>query len=153
MATPNFQSILDTPAESIEKPKPLPQGSYLCTVKGLPRFDKSTKKQTPFVEFTLQLNHAGEDVDQEELAAMGGIANKTLKATFYYKEEEPDSLWRAMEFLEHCGVEKSGSPRTMIDSSPNSEVVAYVKHEPSTDGTSVFAVVGKTAPAEGFVTA
>lgn len=153
MASPNFQSILDTPAESIEKPKPLPQGSYLCVVRGLPRLDKSTKKQTPFIEFTLQLSHAGEDVDQEELAAMGGVANKTLKATFYYKEEEPDSLWRVKDFLEHCGIAQEGSIRAMFDNTPNCEVVAYVKHEPSNDGTSVFAVVGKTAPTEGFVAA
>ncbi len=79
--SPNFGALLDKPASDVERPKPLPQGSYHCIVKGLPRFDKSSKKFTEFVEFTLQPTSAGEDVDEEDLEAMGGIANKTIRAT------------------------------------------------------------------------
>src|SRR6266446_6655385 len=141
----NFGALLDKPASDIERPKPLPQGSYLCVVKGLPRFDKSSKKQTEFVEFTLVPTTPGEDVDADDLAALGGIANKTIRATYYITE---DSLWRLKAFLEHCEIEESGSLRSMIDETPNALVVAYIKHEASNDGEAVFAVLAKTAPAD-----
>ena len=76
MNAPNFGALLDKPASEIERPKPLPQGGYICTVKGLPKFDKSSKKQTEFVEFTLQPVEAMEDVDQEALASMGGLPTR-----------------------------------------------------------------------------
>ncbi len=143
--SPNFGALLDKPASDVERPKPLPQGSYHCIVKGLPRFDKSSKKFTEFVEFTLQPTAAGEDVDEEDLAAMGGIANKTIRATYYITE---DALWRLKDFLSHCGIEEDGSLRNMIDQTPNCEVIAFIKHRASEDGQSVFAELAKTAPVE-----
>ncbi len=143
--SPNFGALLDKPASDVERPKPLPQGSYHCIVKGLPRFDKSSKKFTEFVEFTLQPTSAGEDVDEEDLEAMGGIANKTIRATYYITE---DALWRLKDFLGHCGIEEDGSLRNMIDQTPNCEVIAFIKHRASEDGQSVFAELAKTAPVE-----
>jgi len=143
--SPNFGALLDKPASDVERPKPLPQGSYHCIVKGLPRFDKSSKKFTEFVEFTLQPTAAGEDVDEEDLEAMGGIANKTIRATYYITE---DALWRLKDFLGHCGIEEDGSLRNMIDQTPNCEVIAFIKHRASEDGQSVFAELAKTAPVE-----
>ncbi len=142
---PNFGVLLDKPASDVERPKPLPQGSYHCIVKGLPRFDKSSKKFTEFVEFTLQPTAAGEDVDEEDLEAMGGIANKTIRATYYITE---DALWRLKDFLGHCGIEEDGSLRNMIDQTPNCEVIAFIKHRASEDGQAVFAELAKTAPVE-----
>src|SRR5256885_335119 len=95
---PNFGSLLDTNADEVEKPKPRPEGSYLWTVKGMPRFDKSSKKQTEFAEFTLACVQAGDDVDEEALATAGGIEDYTQRVTFYLTEA---SLWRLKEFLQH----------------------------------------------------
>lgn len=145
MANPNFASLLDTDSQSVERPKPLPQGTYHCVVKGQPRFDKSSKKQTDFVEFTLQPTAAMDDVDQEELTSMGGFVDKTIKATFYVTE---NSLWRLKDFLDHCGVADEGSLRSRIDEAMNSEVLAKLRHEASDDGQSVFARLGGTAPVE-----
>lgn len=145
--SPNFGALLDTAPSDVERPKPLPEGQYLCVVKGLPRFDKSSKKQTEFVEFNLSPIQVGADVDQEALAEMGGIADKTIKATYYITEA---SLWRLKEFMEHCGIEEGPSLRAMIDETQNCQVVAYIKHEASNDGESVFAKLGKTASADAF---
>ncbi len=145
--SPNFGALLDKAPSEVERPKPMPEGQYLWVIKGLPRYDKSSKKQTEFVEFTLAAQQTGPDVDQDELAAMGGIADKTTKATFYLTE---GSLWRLKEFLEHCGIEEAGSLREMIDETPNCSVVGYIKHEASNDGESVFARLGKTASADAF---
>ena len=51
----NFEDILDKPATEIDRPKPLPIGEYVWTIQGLPRYDKSKEKQTPFYEFTCKL--------------------------------------------------------------------------------------------------
>jgi len=85
------------------------------------------------------------DLDEVELEAMGGFTNKTIRATYYITE---DSLWRLKQFLEHCGIEESGSLRQMIDETPNAEVIAFMRHEASQDGEAVFATLAKTAPVE-----
>ena len=82
--------------EPLASAKPLPPGTYRCTVTGMPRYDKSAKKQTPFVEFTLTPTSARDDVDKEDLAAMGGVAGKTIKATYYLTE---DAAWRLKKFI------------------------------------------------------
>ena len=138
---PNFGSILDRAPSEIEKPKPLPQGSYITQIVGQPRFDKSTKKQTEYVEFTHKLLAAQEDVDEDELKALGGVKDKVMKNTFYLTE---GAAWRLKEFLEHCGIDEADSLREMIEETPGKQVGIFINHEASQDGTSVFARVGKT---------
>jgi len=144
MNNPNFGAILDTPSSEVERPKPLPVGSYVCVVKGLPRFDKSSKKQTEFVEFTLQPLTAGDDVDQDALEEMGGFANRTMRATFYITE---DAIWRLKKFLAE-DLEIDGEDRTlrqMIDDAPGKQVLVNIKHRASDDG-GIFAEIASTAP-------
>ena len=142
-----FQSVLDMPASDIERPKPLPVGSYVCVVQGQPRIDKSAKKQTEFSEFTLKLLEALDDVEAEDLAAQGGIADKTIKLTFYHTE---NSIYRLKEFLEHCGLEIEHGIllRKLIGETPGCQVVAHVIHEASQDGESVYARVKSTTSVE-----
>lgn len=145
-AKAEFTSILDRPSSDIEKPKPLPQGTYRFTVQGLPKYDKSTKKQTSYVEFALKPTAAMDDVDEDDLKAMGGFANKTVKATYY---ETEDAIWRLKEFLDHCGAgEENETLRVRNEQTPNCEVMGTIKHEFSQDGTAVFAKLGTTAPVE-----
>ena len=147
MSSPNFGAILDTPSQEIERPKPLPQGTYTCVVNGLPRMDKSAKKGTEFVEFNLNILAAGEDVDEDALSEMGGIANKSTRITFYLTE---NSVWRLKKFLaEDLQIEEDDvTLRQMIGMAPGRQVLAHIKHTPSDDGTSVFANVASTAPVE-----
>ena len=151
--TPNFASILDRPGSEIEKPQPLPIGTYLTRVVGLPRYDKSAKKQTEFVEFTHQIISAEADVDAEELEIAGGLTNREgeprqIKNTFYITEA---SAWRLTQFLEHLGFDFSDDELTLreaAEASANREVYISIKHEPSQDGKSVFAKIGGTASVE-----
>lgn len=143
----SFSSVLDTPAGDIERPKPLPVGSYVCVVTGQPRIDKSAKKQTEFVEFTLKLLEALNDVDEDALKDVGGIKDKTTRVTFYLTE---NSIYRLKEFLEHCGVdmEDEGSMRQYIAEAPGKQVVAHIIHEASQDGDAVYARVKNTTAME-----
>ena len=144
---PQFASVLDMPASDIERPKPLPVGSYVCVVQGQPRIDKSAKKQTEFVEYTLKLLEALDDVDADGLESVGGIKDKITKVTFYLTE---NSVYRLKEFLEHCGVdmEEEGSLRQYIAEAPGKQVVAHIIHEASQDGDAVYARVKNTTAVE-----
>ncbi|MFA6159363.1 MAG: hypothetical protein WC763_07095 [Candidatus Paceibacterota bacterium] len=147
MNTPNFTSILSRPASETERPKPLPVGSYTALISGLPRFDKSSKKQTDFVEFTLKLLSAHDDVDAEELATMGGVADKTIKDTYYLTET---ALWRLKDFLANAGldVDSGNSYNELIEATPGQQIGISIRHEASQDGQSIFARIGKTFAVE-----
>lgn len=144
--TPDFSALLDAAPTEVNRPKPLPVGSYLCIVQGQPVYDKSSKKSTPFAQFTLKPIQALDDVDAEALAEMGGIENKTLRTTFYLTE---DAVYRLDEFHQHCGIDLDtpASRGVRNENCVNAQVIAVVKHRPSDDGTTVFAEVSRTAPA------
>lgn len=144
--TPNFTSILDEAPSEVAKPKPLPEGTYLCVVGG-PRYDKSSKKGTPFVEFILRPIAAEDDVDVDELDATGGFEGRNIFATYYLTETQK---WRLDAFHEHCGLdlEEEASRRSRNDMVMNSQILAYVKHEPTEDGEEVRGKLSRTAPAE-----
>ena len=125
----------------------MPQGTYLCVVQGSPVYDKSTKKGTPYVEFTLRPIAAGEDIDETELDVSGGFDNKILRATFYLTE---DAIYRLDEFHSHCGIDLDDgeSRRARNDAIMNAQVRVFVKHETSTDGTRIYARFNRSLPAE-----
>lgn len=147
----NFSDILDRAPTEVEKPKPIPQGTYTTILVGLPRHDKSAKKQTPFIEFTHKIVAAGDDVDQDALAeALGerSLQDMTMKNTFYLTE---GSAWRLKQFLADCGLDvedDSHSLRELTEQTTGRSVNIYINHEPSQDGQSVFAKVGSTAAVE-----
>ncbi len=144
---PNFASILDESPTEIDRPKPLPPGTYLCRVLSPWTEGKSSKKGTPFVQFTLKPISAEDDVDEDDLQEMGGLDNKTLRLTFYLTE---DAKFRLDEFHEHCGIDihKEISRRMRNDEVINAEVRALVKHRPSDDGQTVYAEISRTLKAD-----
>lgn len=147
-----FESILDRPSSSIEKPKPLPVGSYKCMIVGQPREDKSSQKQTPYVEFSLKPLEAMEDVDEYALAEV--LGDKALTdlvisgpPTRFYTTES--AMWRLVQFLDHAQAgDEDMSTRQRLAESANKEVVVNFKHDPSQDGESVFLKIVKTARAD-----
>lgn len=142
----SFQSVLDTPAGDIERPKPAPVGSYVCVVQGQPKIDKSSKKQTEYVEYTLKPLEALDDVDEDALDAWG-IKDKTFRITFYITE---NSIYRLKEFLQHCGIEMEddGSLRQYVAEAAGKQIVAHIIHEPSQDGETIYAKVKNTTAVE-----
>lgn len=150
---PNFQSILDEAPDHVERPKPLPEGTYLCVV-GAGVYGKSNKKQTPFVEFPLRVLQPMDDVDLDVLNEMGGCEGKSIRATYY---TTTDAIFRLDEFHEHCGVDlgQPASRRSRNDLIVNSQVLAHVNHR-ETEITPeeraagvvpvVFAELRRTAP-------
>jgi hypothetical protein len=146
--TNRITSILDRSPASIKRPKPLPPGTYLTVVRGLPRYDKSSKKQTEFVEFTLVIQKPADDVNPEDLAAMGGCIGKEIKATYYLTD---DAVYRLKDFLEHCDFDVDSDEATlreMSEQAAGSQVWATIRHESSQDGKQIFARLRDTARVE-----
>jgi hypothetical protein len=150
----NFTDILDRPASAIEAPKALPVGTYTWVITGLPKHDKSAKKQTPYVEFPIKCLAAGEDVDQEALndwmtKASGdtrGLDTVEKKLTFYITE---DSAYRLKDFLvDDLGLDETEyeNIRQMTEAAPGQQFLGTIKHTASQDGKSVYAEIGATAP-------
>lgn len=156
MAQPSFAPILDRAPTEIDRPKPLPTGTYATLIQGQPRYDKSSKKQTDFVEFTHKFLSAGEDVDADALkealtSGDGNVKNLsdvTMKNTFYLTE---NSTWRLKDFLERLGYDvsdESSTLRQMCDDAAGKQVGAVVIHEASQDGKAIFARIGDTVAVE-----
>ena len=144
----SFESILDTPADAVERPKPLPAGTYEAIVKGMPEHGVSTQKKTPFVRFTYALTAAGEDVDEDELKTLltnkdgevEAINTKSIKDTYY---TTPDSLFRLTDALEAMGIDLDDKTiRAALDETPNCSIAVVVGHRSNPDNPEqIFAEV------------
>jgi hypothetical protein len=153
--TPSFESILDTPASEVTRPKPIPQGTYLGMVKGLPRYDKSAKKGTPYSEYVIQLIEAQDDVDDDALgeALTKGngdiipLRDRSQRITFYHT---PDALWRLVKFLKDLGLEAEDGVTVgqLEEQAPGRQLYLHIKHTPSDDGETMYATIDKTAPVD-----
>lgn len=158
MANPDFTGILNRQSGDVERPKPLPIGQYTWKIKGLPNYDKSSKKGTPYAEFTCVPIQALDTVDpddlEEALTRKSGkkmLADMVQKLTFYLTE---DALFRLKEFAINdlrVATEEEAEAMTLsalIELTPNSEFIGTIKHTPSNDGKGVYANIGDTAPTE-----
>ena len=152
MATTNIADLLDQPSIDAERPKPFPQGSYIAQVKGLPREDVSTRKQTRYLEFTLvpvevyRDKDGRTDVDEDALEEMGGLNDRSLRHTLYVTDL---AMYRMREFFDHCGIPDMEGKRKLSHNeravqSPGCHVGISVKHVPSQDGSGVFANIAST---------
>src|SRR5271165_3688395 len=160
--SPNFSSILDDAApDHVELPKPLPVGSYLCSVP-LCEYGASRDKGTKYVQWDLPIIAPLDDVDPDALEAYGDVKGRTIRATFYYADADDNiskSSWRLDAFHEHCGLNlrQPSSWRKRNDAVTNSQVVVYVRHEPEKLSREdlaagvvprVFSRLDRTAPAD-----
>lgn len=136
MADTTFASILNRPAESIEKPKPRPPGTYLCIVNG-PHAQREIVDK-PVIDIKLKTMQAQADVDQAQLAEAGGVGNTVVQTFFLVTNDGNDNSWPLKNFLEnHLGIESTGkSLAQMLAEAPGKQVLATLKHEIYTDKAS-----------------
>jgi hypothetical protein len=138
----DFNSILDTQTEEIKSKPPMPIGSYNFRIKGLEHITSSQKK-TPGIEFTVVPYEAMEDVNQEELAAAGGLGTREMPLTFYVTA---DSASMVKDFLTaHCGIEGSGKTlRQVLAEAVNQTFRGIITHKLSTKSGRNYAEISQT---------
>lgn len=142
----SFESILDTPADKVERPKPLPAGTYSAIVRGMPEHGVSAQKKTPFVRFTYAVQEAFDDVDEAELVALGGLQDKSIRDTYY---TTPDSLFRLTDALEAMGINLDDKTvRAALDETPNCSLNIVVSHRTPEGSDQIFAEVKRVMKAD-----
>lgn len=142
----DFNELLDTPADSVRVPVPLPAGEYRFRVDNY-ELDRSSQKQTPYVRYLLKPLEAGEDVDEDLLAECENWQNKTLRATFYLTE---NSTFMLKEFLEEaCGIDVTGRTlKEVIPEAKGCEVIGTVTQQEGNNNRSFNPDVSNIQPAE-----
>lgn len=140
----SFSDLLETKASEHKRPPTLPQGIYVFRVGGH-KFDKSTRKQTPYVRYTMKLLDVGEDVDVSELDGVDW-QGREYPADFYLTGK---AAYRLTEFLKKCGVDVE--ERTFAEVIPEAtgcEVKAHLRQRPSNDpgSSDTFNEVGAFYP-------
>jgi len=147
MNKPNFSDLLNEPASDVERPKPLPPGTYRCMVVGQPTTGESSQKKTPFIQFTLKPLEAQSDVDPDDLDAMGGLGEKMIYSDRFYLTK--DAKYRLKEFLEDCGIDSEDvTLEEMVMNAPNQEVLIRLGHEATLDNKGLRNTVLGTARVE-----
>lgn len=154
---PSFESILDMPAQDVERPKPIPAGTYDAIVQGLYEEGVSSQKRTPFVQFAFAIQAADADVDEDELSefltakdgstkSLQSVVLKNNSTKFY---TTPDSMFRLTDFFDHCGIDQDGKTiRQCLSETPNCTVKILIGHTASQDGSQIFAELKKTMSSE-----
>lgn len=143
---PNFTDVLDQPLGEVERPKPVPAGSYLAVIQGQPNYGEVNGKDGPtkIVDLTAKLLQPQEDVNMQELADMGGLGDKSVRIRFFLTQ---NAAFRLDDFLwEHLGIEKGNGKtlRMALSETTGRQVGLKIKHTPSTDGKSIFSNVDST---------
>lgn len=146
MNAPHFASILDEAPTEVTRPKPLPEGTYLCVV-GQGEYGKSSQKKTDQIKFPLRPIAAMDDVDPDALAEVDGLEGKNLSITLYITD---NAKFMLDAFHENCGLDltEAASRRMRNEEVVNCQVLAAVTHRMSEDGSQAFAEVRRTARAE-----
>jgi hypothetical protein len=134
----DFSKILSKPADSIEKPKPLPVGMYLCTVE---KYEVREAGDKGVAEITLKPIAPQDDVDMTDLQEQGGIGERRLRYSLWLDE---NALWKIKTTADALGVAHVGkSIGELLAEFPNHQCMATVIHKPSANGEEIYANVGK----------
>lgn len=141
----NFESLLSQNTDEIERPKPLPVGSYQFIVKDY-ELGESSQKKTPFVRFVASPVAPLEDVDQAALQAVNKWQEKSLRLDYYLT---PDSQYRLKDFLQQLGLTTTGRTFSeLLVEAKGQSFIGHVTHEASTrDPEAVFATIDSTTSA------
>lgn len=154
MAAPQFSAILSKPMGKVERPPTMPAGDYAGRIKGKPVYDVSSKKKTPYVEFTIAITQTL-NVDPEELAnyeekSGAKITTKVVKPQFYLTDA---ALIMLKDFLRAAGIDvddESKDIQACIEEAANSEVGFNIVHEPSQNGEDMRARFGRGFSLEDY---
>lgn len=102
MSNPNFTDVLDTPMDSIERPKPLPTGTYIGQIVGLPSSKEVTTKNGEQVTLNINVKLVTpQQLDNPDaLSDYGDITTaRPLQRTFWFsKPASPEELWAFRQF-------------------------------------------------------
>lgn len=98
----DFRELLSKPADSFERPKPLPPGTYHGTIINR-EFGESQQKKTPYCRFMVRVTSADESIPPDQLTDIK--LPREMRRDYYLTD---DATYRLREFLESCGINLEG---------------------------------------------
>ena len=148
MATADFRSILSHKVGAIEKPKPLPIGTYAANVDAWEAVEVGQKK-TPSIKFTFKLTAPQEDVDMDQLEEVGGmpaVLRRKVNTNYWLTD---DAMFRLRQFIEDiCKVDIGDrSIGATLPDTIQCPVLVVLKHR-FTDKQEIILDVDAVLPAE-----
>lgn len=96
----SFAELANVKVGEVERPKPIPPGHYQAQFTG-PAKEHKARSGNLALRFPFKLIGAGDDVDQDELEAAGGVPDKEFNLDFWMS---PDARYRFTEFAKAQGV-------------------------------------------------
>lgn len=145
--TVNFSDLLSVDVATIEKPKPLPIGTYSALVLKYELGKTTGDRQAPYIKYFFKPLSAGADVDSEALAGVANWTDKMLNFTFYL---DPESLYKLNNFVANTGLELvSGTKLESYLTDTVGKIVSIsVMHALSKDGQDTYANIAKVMKAD-----
>jgi len=125
----DFSSVLNRKPVEVERPKPLPAGTYHVMVEKH-EFLESKEKKTPYLHILFKILGPGPDVDPASLVGVD-YAKRQLRQDFFLTE---DALWRLREFFEKAiGIDigQRTFGEIIANELPTKQVMAMVVQVPS----------------------
>lgn len=136
----DFKKLLSVQATTVEKPKPLPVGTYDAVITGH-KFDESREKKTPYCRVTFRPVAPCGDVDGEAFEAFGGHANLSKKELFVDYWLTDEALFRFRQLFEEV-LKLPVDGKTFDELAPQMDgqsVKVEIVHNPSQDGQQIYA--------------
>lgn len=127
MAT-SIDSILSGRLGEFKPVPPLPVGTYLATITGIPKIDKMGQKQNMGVEFSFKLTQPMDDVDPDLLAQAGGVPEEPLNYTFWLTHKAAHMIQAFL--LDVVGVPAGISIPDACQQVTGSQVLVTIEHKP-----------------------
>lgn len=134
MAEPSFEELLNTEVATVERPPPMPEGTWSFMVLSYENI-KSSQKNTPGVQFTLKPIGAGDDVEADALeeylekVVLADVKKAGNDTTFWMTGA---ALPMLREFIEKLGIDITGKTfKQALADAPGCEVKGLVRHAAS----------------------
>lgn len=151
--TPNFTSILDKPADSLEAPKPVPVGTYLALISGPEAYSKVGQNQTDLVKWPVKLIQPQADVDMAALNEALSLKDGTTKSLGDIKLTYDQFLTEASAFMVRDFLQnvldiapEGKTLRQMISEALGKQMLVTIKHGLTKgDNPRVFATIDGAA--------
>lgn len=141
----DFANLLSVNLDTVEKPKPWPVGTYHGVL--LKYEAKSSKeKETPMIEFTVQVQTPGDDVDPESLVGVD-LTKRPFRKNYFLTA---DASWRLKALLSSLGISTTG--RTFNETLPETvgePIMISVIQKPNKDGTDFYNDIGDLVGTKG----
>jgi hypothetical protein len=150
----NFNDVLETKLDDIERPPLLPVGTYEWVISKIPSLDTSEDGNWDIVNFPLKCVRATDDVDQEALQNFGNPVGAFQNHSFVFNKNDSQAFdqtkFRLKRFLEeHVKVEAGLPMKQALNASVNKRILGTVTwKQDKVDQELYHANISQTAPVD-----